>query len=149
MKNDISPKKTKIVFGNDSIVIRKYFSGIAGGRTLDLSDFPNDDIYAGHVIIKKANGNYAPMPIVAAVPAKPAQGDSPAVAAQPEKYGTLPAGASYVGVLYRSISKDKPGASIMNHGIVNPAVTPYPMDSIMAAFKAAVPNISFEQDEEA
>lgn len=67
----------------------------------------------------------------------------------PAGYDTLPTGAKYVGVLYRSISKDKPAASIMTHGIVNPTLTPYPMDSIMDAFTAAVKNISFEQDEEA
>ncbi len=143
MKNDITPKRTKVVFGKDSVVIRKYFSGIPGGRTLDCSDHPEDNIYAGHVIIKKADGNYAPMPIKAATEAV---GETPA---SPAGYDTLPTGAKYVGVLYRSISKDKPAASIMTHGIVNPTLTPYPMDSIMDAFTAAVKNISFEQDEEA
>lgn len=147
MKNDITPKRTKVVFGNDSVVIRKYFSGIPGGRTLDCSDFIDDNIYAGHVIIKKSNGNYAPMPVKAAVPAS-GSGET-AVAAQPAKYDDLPTGAQYVGVIFRSISKDKPAASIMTHGIVNPTLTPYPMDSIMAAFTAAVKNITFEQDEEA
>lgn len=149
MKNDISPEKETVVFGNDSAVIRKYISGIAGGRTLDCSDFINDNIYAGHVIIKKSDGKYAPMPVIAAVPAKPAQGETPAVAAQPAKYGTLPTGASYVGVLYRSISKKKPAASIMTMGVVNPNLTPYPMTDILTAFKAACENISFENDEEA
>lgn len=84
-----------------------------------------------------------PMPIKAATEAV---GETPA---SPAGYDTLPTGAKYVGVLYRSISKDKPAASIMTHGIVNPTLTPYPMDSIMDAFTAAVKNISFEQDEEA
>lgn len=75
MKNDITPKRTKVVFGKDSVVIRKYFSGIPGGRTLDCSDYPEDNIYAGHVIIKKADGNYAPMPIKAATEAV---GETPA-----------------------------------------------------------------------
>ncbi len=142
MKNDISPKKTKVVFGNDSIVIRKYISGIPGGRTLDCSDFPEDNVLAGHVIIKKADGNYAPMPIKAATEAV---GETPA---SPAGYDTLPAGAKYVGILRSSISKDNPAASIMYDGIVNPTVTPYPMDSIMDEFTAAVPHIIFEQDEE-
>lgn len=149
MKNDISPNKETVVFGNDSAVIRKYISGIPGGRTLDCSDFVDDNVLAGHVIIKKADGNYAPMPVIAAVPATPAQGETPAVAAQPAKYGTLPAGASYVGVLYRSISKKNPAASIMYDGVVNPDLTPYPMTDILAAFKAACPNIVLEKDEEA
>lgn len=143
MKNDLSPKKTKVVFGNDSIVIRKYISGIPGGRTLDCSDFPEDNVLAGHVIIKKADGNYAPMPVKAATEAV---GETPA---SPAGYDTLPTGAKYVGVLRSSISKDNPAASIMYDGIVNPTLTPYPMDSIMDAFTAAVPHIIFEQDEEA
>lgn len=137
MKNDISPVKKQVVFGNDSIVIRKYNSGIFGGRTLDLSDFPEDNVFAGHVIIKKANGNYAPMPIVAATETDPA------------KYAELPDGAVYKGVLRSSISKDNPAASIMYDGIVDPTLTPYPMDDIMEAFTTAVPHIIFEQDEEA
>lgn len=149
MKNDISPKKSQVIFGNDSAVIRKYTSGIPGGRTLDCSDFPEDNVLAGHVIIKKTDGTYAPMPVVAATEAVPAQGETPTVPAQPAKYDTLPTGASYVGVLYRSISKENPAASIMYDGIVNPALVPYPMDDIKAAFTAAVPHIIFEQDEEA
>lgn len=148
MKNDISPNKETVVFGNDSAVIRKYIAGIAGGRTLDCSDFADDTVLAGHVIIKKADGKYAPMPVTAAVAAKPAQGETPAVPAQPAKYSTLPAGASYAGVLYRSISKKNPAASIMTIGIVNPDMTPYPMTDILTAFTAAC-KISFEKDEEA
>ncbi len=131
MKNDISPKKEKIIFGNDSVVIRKYNTGYAGGRTLDVSDFAYANILAGHVIIKKADGNYAPMPVSG------------------EAYGELPVGAKYVGVLYRSISKEKPAASIMYDGVVNPNAVPYPMTSILDAFMAACPKITFEQDEEA
>lgn len=131
MQNDISPTKEKIVFGNDSVVIRKYISGIPGGRTLDASSFPNDNILAGHVIIKKSDGSYAPMPVAE------------------NKYAELPAGASYAGVLYRSISKKNPSASIMYNGTVNPTLVPYPMTDIKAAFTAAVPHIIFEQDEEA
>ncbi len=149
MKTDYSPKKEQIIFGNDSIVIRKYISGIQGGRTLDCSDFPKDNVLAGHVIIKKSDGNYAPMPILAAQDGKPAEGENAAVPALPERYGTLPAGATYVGVLYRSISKNKPEASIMYDGIVNPTLTPYDMTDIMDAFKAACTHIIFEQDEEA
>lgn len=133
MKNDISPKKETVVFGNDSVVIRKYISGISGGRTLDCADFPEDNVLAGHVIVKKSDGTYVPMPV--------ADG----------KYAALPAGATYVGVLYRSISKENPAASIMYDGVVNgnDELLPYPMADILDAFKAACPHIIFEQDEEA
>lgn len=133
MKNDISPNKETVVFGNDSAVIRKYIAGIAGGRTLDCSEFAEDTVRAGHVIIKKTDGKYAPMPVTAAVPAQ---------------YDTLPVGASYAGVLYRSISKKNPAASIMTIGIVNPDMVPYPMTDILTAFTAAC-KITFEKDEEA
>lgn len=143
MKNDISPKKEQVIFGNDSVVIRKCISTIPGGRTLDCSGFIDDVVLAGHVIIKKADGSYAPMPVLAA---SDAVGETPA---QPRRYGTLPTGASYVGVNYRSTSKDNPAASIMYDGVVNPNVVPYDMTSILTAFKAACPHIIFEQDEEA
>ena len=131
MQNDLSQKKEKVVFGNDSVVIRKYVSGIPGGKTLDVSDFANDNILAGHVIIKNKDGNYAPMPV------------------NGESYAALPEGASYVGVLYRSISKENPAAAIMYDGVVNPEIVPYPMTDILDAFKTACPHIIFEQDEEA
>lgn len=149
MKATFDYKKDVVISGADSIVIRKYIAGIPGGRTLDCSDFPDDNILAGHVAIKKADGTYAPMPVTAAVPVQPAKGDTPEVAAQPAKYGSLPSGASYVGVIYRSVSKDNPSAAIMYSGVVNPTLLPYPMTDILAAFKAACPHIIFEQDEEA
>ena len=137
MKATFDYKKDVVISGADSIVIRKYIAGIPGGRTLDCSDFPDDNILAGHVAIKKADGTYAPMPVTAAV------------SDQPAKYGSLPSGASYVGVIYRSVSKDNPSAAIMYSGVVNPTLLPYPMTDILAAFKAACPHIIFEQDEEA
>lgn len=143
MKNDISPVVEKIVFGNDSVVIRKCNGTVAGGRTLDVSEFEGENILAGHVIIKTAKGNYAPMPCQEATEAV---GETPAT---PRGYKALPAGAKYVGVLYRSLSKKNPAASIMTAGVVNPDLTPYPMATILDAFKTACPHISFEQDEEA
>lgn len=37
----------------------------------------------------------------------------------------------------------------MYDGVVNPNAVPYPMTSILDAFMAACPKITFEQDEEA
>lgn len=143
MKNDITASKETILFGNDSAVIRKYISGLPGGRTLDCTGITGDYVLAGHVIIKKSDGSYAPMPVTAAVEA------SDGVAAQPAAYGALPADASYVGVLYRSISVKNPAAAIMYDGVVNTSLLPYPMTDILTAFKTACPHIIFEQDEEA
>ena len=108
MLNDLTPNKQQIVFGDDSIVIQKYISGIKGGRTLDVTGFADSVIKAGHVIIVK-NGVYAPMPV---------SGDA---------YAALPEGAAYAGVLYRSIPAAKPAASIMINGEVNSEAVPYAM----------------------
>lgn len=133
MLNDLSPKKNQIVFGDDSVVIQKYISGIKGGRTLDVTGFPDTVIKAGHAIIKLANGNYAPMPV---------QGASYAI--------SLPDGAKFVGVLYRSIPTAKPAASIMTAGEVNSAAVHYRYSDLPEGeFKAACPHIVFINDEEA
>ena len=130
MLNDLSPKKNQIVFGDDSIVIQKYISGIKGGRTLDVAGFAETVIKAGHVIIVK-DGTYAPMPV------------------EGEGYAALPEGYEYAGILYRSIPTAKPAASIMFNGEVNEVAVPYPMGTILEAFKAACPHIVFIKDEEA
>ena len=130
MLNDLTPNKQQMVFGEDSIVIQKYISGIKGGRTLDVTGFADSVIKAGHVIIVK-DGVYAPMPVSG------------------EAYAALPSGAAYAGVLYRSIPAAKPAASIMTNGEVNAEALPYAMDSILAAFKTACPHIVFIKDEEA
>lgn len=130
MKLETPLEKEQVVFGNDNIVIRKFISGIQGGRALDCTGFAEKNILAGHVIIKK-DGTYAPMPV--------ADGN----------YAALPEGAEYVGVLRSSIPTKYAAAAIMIDGIVNPTVVPFNMDGIMAAFKAACPHIIFQQDEEA
>jgi hypothetical protein len=130
MLNDLTPNKQQIVFGDDSIVIQKYISGIKGGRTLDVTGFAEKVIKAGHVIIVK-NGVYSPMPVSGTA------------------YAALPDGAAYAGVLYRSIPAAKPAASIMTWGEVNVEAVPYAMTNILAAFKTACPHIDFIKDEEA
>lgn len=132
--------KEIIVSGNDSVVIRKYISGIPGGRTLDVEGFPGTNIFAGHVIIRRSDGTYAPL---SAHDAKAAEGADPAVEAG---YDNIPEGATYAGVLYRTVSVKNPTASIMYDGVVNSALLPYP---VPAAFKTACPHIIFEKDEEA
>lgn len=128
---DLTNNGTKIVFGNDSVVIQKYISGIKGGRVLDTTGFADAVIKAGHVIITDGKGNYKPMPV---------SGNA---------YGTLPSGYSYAGVLYRSILTAKPSASIMTNGEVNSVAIPYPMTAILTAFKEACPQVVFIKDEEA
>lgn len=140
MKLDLSSKKEQVVFGDDAIVIQKYISGIKGGRTLNMSDFSEKVLKAGHVIVTK-DGEYKPMPIKVTA----------ATETTPEtvEYDTLPNGYSYAGVLYRSILAETPSASIMTWGEVNADRVPYPMTSIVTAFKTACPHIDFIKDEEA
>lgn len=50
--------------GKDSVVIVDNFQSIRGGRSLDVTGFPNPVIRAGHVIIvETATGYHKPMPI--------------------------------------------------------------------------------------
>lgn len=141
-KAELNNEKEQIISGNDDVVIQKYISGIKGGRTLDMEGFTDKMVKAGHVIITK-DGVYKPMPVT---PATAAVSDS---SATPAGYGTLPTGYSYAGVLYRTIPASKPFASIMTWGEVNSECVPYPMTSILTAFKAACPHIDFIKDEEA
>ena len=128
---DLVNNKKQIVFGEDSIVIQKYISGVKGGRVLDTTGYTDSVIKAGHVIITDGKGVYKPMPVSGSA------------------YGTLPSGYDYAGVLYRSISADKPSASIMTNGEVNIEAVPYPMTAILSAFKEDCPQVVFIKDEEA
>lgn len=127
---NLNNEKEQIIFGDDSIVIQKFISGIKGGRTLDVTGFTDKVIKAGHIVIHK-EGVYKPMPV--------ADG----------KYAALPEGYNYAGVLYRSILAKKPFASIMTWGEVNDVAKPFEMTDILAAFKTDCPHIDFIKDEEA
>ena len=131
-KANLNNEREQIIFGDDSIVIQKYISGIKGGRTLDVPGFSEKVIKAGHIIIRKdSDGTYKPMPVTN------------------DAYAALPEGHSYAGVLYRSIRTAKPFASIMTWGEVNDVAKPYDMASVLDAFKAASPHIDLIKDEEA
>lgn len=116
--------------GMDSVVIRKYGSGIIGGRTLDVTNVATDVIKAGHVIIRSTadDTDYKPMPV------------------KDDAYDTLTSGYEYAGVLVRSITKKEPLAAIMYAGEVNDKASPYPVDSIKAAMKTALPGLVFMHD---
>lgn len=63
-KANLNNEREQIIFGDDSIVIQKYISGIKGGRTLDVTGFSEKVIKAGHIIIRKdSDGTYKPMPV--------------------------------------------------------------------------------------
>lgn len=127
---DLTNPPVEIITGNDNIVMPNYLEGIGGGRTLDATDYPHPVIHAGHVIIKDSAGEYKPMPINEAG----------------TDYGALPEGASYVGYLIASIPTARPFAGIMVRGTINPKATPFKMDAILAAVKAALPLIDYMED---
>ena len=131
---NLNQEGMKILSANDSIVIRNYGAGIKGGRTLDMSDFPSDlkCIRAGHVVIRSTTDEtlYKPMP----------------VAAGGNAYDSLPEGFEYVGVVVATKPVDYPLVGIRYAGEVNDVASPYPVTSIKAALKTALPGLVFMHD---
>ena len=78
MDANLSAKEKSVAF-DSNVVVRKFIGGLEGGRTLDCTGYTPDVVKEGHVIIKLASGNYAPMPITSS-----------------NAYDSLPSGASYV-----------------------------------------------------
>jgi hypothetical protein len=153
MKQEISQKKVGIDFGSyDSIVIKKHITDIEGGRTLDCTGFPEDVVLAAHVIISTVDATtgektYKPMPIKQVLVDNEPQVDE--YGNKVYAYDTMPEGAQYEGVLYRSILKDQPAASILIDGVVNDKVMKIQLGNIESDFKAACKHIIFNHDEEA
>ena len=128
---DLTNNKEQIITGKDNVVIRDKFEEIRGGRTLDVTGFPNDIINAGHVIIKEtATGEFKPFPLNVGGTA----------------YATLPEGHEITGILIATIRKAKPFAGILIRGSVNPNAAPFPMTAILSAVKTALPLITFLAD---
>jgi hypothetical protein len=112
--------------GLDSVIIINYLEGIPTGRALDVTDFPDDVIVAGHVVIKEtATGEYRPMPVSEGA------------------YAELPAGHTIEGVTVSTVTTDEASVSIMVRGSVNKVASRYP---VTPAIVAALPLIRFTQD---
>ena len=92
----------------DNVIIDKIFETVRGGRTLDVTGFPDTTISAGHVIILEA-GEYKPQPI---------DGTKDTLA---------------VGILTVSILTAKPEAAIMTRGTVNEVPLAYPINALTKA----------------
>lgn len=133
-KANLVNEPAKIITGIDSIVIRQYNGGIIGGRTLDMADFKEDVIKAGHMVIRTLDEDnkdyiYKPMPV------------------QEGAYKELPAKHEYVGVVVCSKPASEPLVGIMDDGRVNDKAMPYPFkDAMRTAVKTALPNLIFEHD---
>lgn len=116
--------------GLDSIVIRRKGGRIIGGRTLNVEGFNEKYVKAGHIIIHSTTDDtdYKPMPV---------SGDS---------YSTLPSGYEYAGVWVRTTLASDARGAIQYDGEINDKALPYPIDSIKAALKTALPSLYFMHD---
>jgi hypothetical protein len=115
-------------FGLDTVVIRKFIDGIKGGKALNVEDFAEDYIKAGHVVIRKED-DYKPLPV------------------EGEKFAALPEGYEYVGFVTATKKATEPFVAIVTIGEVNDEALPYTLSAEQkAAIKAAVPTIVFNHD---
>ena len=129
-KVNLTNELESVSFGLDNVVIRRLGGAILGGRALDVTDFAEDVIKAGHVVIQNTTDEtiYKPMPVTGG------------------KYAALPEGYRYAGVVVSSVLKTKAAVSIMYDGEVNDVASPYPVDTIKAALKEALPTLVFLHD---
>lgn len=121
---NLNRDKVAVDDGNDSIVIVNDLGDIPGGRTLDVSSVASGtkEIRAGHIIITKANGEYAPLGVSSGA------------------YASLSSGEAYAGVLKHSVTVEDPRAAILTIGQVNAAASPYPVTDTI---KNGLPRIQF------
>lgn len=129
-KADLVNKSNVFLAGMDSVVIRHYVAGIIGGRTLDMTDFAEPVIKAGHVVIQSTTDDtlFKPMPV------------------EDGAYAALPEGFKYAGVVVCSKPASEPMVGIMYSGEANDVASPYPVDDIKAAMKAELPTLVFMHD---
>lgn len=116
--------------GKDAVVIRREGASIIGGRTLDMTGFPDKYINAGHIIIREtATDTWKPLGVSNGA------------------YVALPEGHTYEGVLKASKPSDMAIAAIMYEGEVNDLASPYPVtETIKTALKTALPGLYFKHD---
>lgn len=115
--------------GKESVVIRNYLDGIKGGVALDTSDFTEEFIQCGHVIIKNStDGTYKPLPVKNGV------------------YEALPAGYEYVGICVTTAPVDEALVGVVTAGEVNDVAVPFSVDGILADLKTAIPTLRWAHD---
>jgi len=123
-------KSSNVDTSLDGVVIQKMIEDIPGGRSLDVSGISEDVVKAGHVIIEET-----------------ATGELKALGVSSGSYVSLPSGHTYKGILYVSILKAKPLASIMFRGTVNEkaAVDAAKLPAYPAGAKTALSLIRFDK----
>lgn len=117
-------------FYNDPIVIRKYIAGLQGGVVLDVEDFTEEYIKAGHIVVyDKTLGVYKPLGVAGG------------------KYVSLPSNCTYEGVVVASKAVTEPLVGVMYSGEVNDVASPYPLtEELKTALKTAIPTLVFKHD---
>lgn len=127
---DLTNEEKAILDGNDSIVIRRLISSVIGGRTLDMTGFPDKFVKAGHIVIcEKSTDTWKPYPVTDG------------------KFAAMPSGYEYKGVVIATKPTDKPFVSIMYAGEVNDMAMPYELtDEMRDALKGALPQLVFTHD---
>jgi hypothetical protein len=119
-------KKIELFAGDDSVVFKHIMEVKTGGVVIDVTDYEDSVIKAGHIVIKGEDG-YKLMPT--------AQG----------AYGTLPADHEYVGLVAATTRVDTPAVGVVIRGTVNENCLPFTMTAaVKTAFKTALPTIIFE-----
>lgn len=130
---DLNTAEIQVNSSKDNIIIREVISTVVGGRTLNVTGFTPEIIYAGHPIIKEtATGDYKPLPI-----------DAGGL-----KYATLPGGHTYVGICDKTTLKKLPTVGILTRGEVNYKAAYHDYVDILSAIKTALPRISFAADKD-
>lgn len=132
---DLTPKKTVIVTGNDNIVIKKVFKTLEGGRALDLTQWYKDQgqdtpVHAGWLIVATKSKTFVPCPLSGSNFAVPQDGKA-------------------VGVMMDTITAPRQAAAIMTAGVVNPKACEHEWTvTDKALVKTAGLLITFETDED-
>lgn len=109
--SDLIKKRVTVSTGKDSIIFQECLTDIPGGRTLDVTNWEEDTIEAGHVIIKTSGGEYTPLGLTEGA------------------YGSIPTGAEVIGLLKTTIEKNDAQAAIVTSGSVNEPALPYELTS--------------------
>lgn len=119
-------------FDKDPIVIRVYGKSIIGGRMLEVTDYPNEYIRKGQLVIRNEEDEVSkPMPLNSSGTA----------------YGTLPNGYVYEGVAKATVKASEPYVGVMYEGEVNDVASPIPLTAAMlTALKTALPELKFAHD---
>lgn len=127
---NMTQKGKEVSDGMDSVVIRRMGACLIGGKTLDVSDFPDDFVKAGHIVIHETSTDtYKPLGVSSGA------------------YSSLPNGCTYEGVVLASKPKERPFVSVMYTGEVNDNASPYPLtDAIKTALKSVLPALYFKHD---